>query len=132
MLKRLIDSELEAMRILIVDDSPLLRGIIIRLLRQEIPNLFCREASNSAEAIDAASAMLPDIILLDLNLPDASGTQTAHLIREKLPDVRIIVISANQSEVLSIVAKNAAADGALDKSRIGIDLVPMLKRLCAQ
>jgi len=103
-----------------------------RLLRQEIADVFCREASNSAEAIEAASVMLPDIILLDLNLPDASGTQTAHLIREKLPDVRIIVISANQSEVLSIVSKTTGADGALDKSRLGIDLVPMVNRLRAQ
>lgn len=103
-----------------------------RLLQQEIADVFCREASNSAEAIEAASVMLPDIILLDLNLPDASGTQTAQLIREKLPDVRVIVISADQSEVLSIVAQTAAADGALDKSRIGIDLVPMVNRLCAR
>lgn len=105
---------------------------MVRLLQQEIPDVFCREASNSTEAIDAVCAMLPDIILLDLNLPDASGTQTAHLIREKLPDVPIIVISANESEVLSIVAKTTGAEGALDKTRIGIDLVPMVNRLCGQ
>ena len=105
---------------------------MLRLLRQEIPDAICREASNSAEAIDAASALLPDVVLLDLNLPDAFGTQTADLIREKLPDVRIIVISANEGDVLSTVAKTTGADGALDKSRIGIDLVPMLNRLCAE
>lgn len=120
------------MRILIVDDSPLLRKTIVGLLREGIPDIICREASNSAEAIDAASAMLPDIILLDLNLPDAGGTQTARLIREKLPDVRIIVISANQGDVLSIVAKTTGANGALDKSRIGNDLVPMVNRLIAR
>ena len=68
--------------------------------------------------------------LLDLNFPDAYGTQTAFFVREKLPDVQIIVISANQSEVLSIVAMTTGADGALEKSRIGIDLVPMVSRLC--
>lgn len=94
--------------------------------------MICHEASNSAEAIEATSAMLPEIVLLDLNLPDMSGTQTAHLIREKLADVRIIVISANHTDVLSVIAKTTGADGALDKSRLSIDLLPMLHRLCAR
>ena len=105
---------------------------MLRLLRQEIPDVVCHEASNSAEAIDAAFAIIPDIVLLDLNLPDVSGSETARLIREKLPDVRIIVISANQGDVLSLIAKKTGADGALDKSRIGSDLLPMVNRLSAR
>ena len=102
---------------------------MVRLLGQEIPDVICREASNSAEAIDAAS---PDIVLLDLKLPDVPGTETARVIREKLPDVRIILISANQGGVLSVIAKTTGVNGALDKSRIGADPVGMVNRLYAR
>lgn len=117
------------LRVLVVDDSSLLRRAVIRVLKEGSLSV-CGEASTCMEAIRVAAATVPDVILLDLNLPDARGPETAKLIREKLPEIPIVVMSAEERSLLSLLGQEAGADAWLEKSRVATDLVPIIQKLC--
>lgn len=119
-----------ALRILVVDDNDRIRRSITQLLKDETPWVVCGEARTSREAIDAAVASIPDVILLDVNLPDAKGSDTVSLIRTKLPQVAVVLISANSVGAMSAAGQQSGADAWLDKSLLVTDLVPTIRKLC--
>ena len=81
------------MRVLIVDDHTLVRAGIGRLL-QALPDVdVVAEASNAQQALDMAEIHRPDLILLDLSLPDRSGLDLLPLLRESLPQTRVVMMS---------------------------------------
>lgn len=127
-----LDSNLpmSALRILIVDDNERIRTSIARVLSDETAWAICGEARTSREALDAAIATAPDVILLDVNLPDAQGSDTVSLIRTQLPHVTVVLISANSVGAMSAAAQQSGADAWLDKSLLATDLVPTIRSLC--
>lgn len=118
-----------SLRILIVDDNERIRRSIAELLGDETSWAVCGEARTSREAVDAAVATAPDVILLDVNLPDAQGSDTVSLIRAKLPQVVVVLISANSVGAMSAAGQRSGADAWLDKSLLATELIPTLKRL---
>lgn len=118
------------LRILIVDDNERIRKSIAGLLENETSWVVCGEARSSRDAVATAAATTPDVILLDVNLPDAQGSDTANLIREKVPGVAVVLISANSVSAMSVAARQSGADACLDKSLLANDLVPTIKKLC--
>ena len=119
-----------ALRILVVDDNERIRRSITQLLEDEPSCVVCGEARTSREAVDAAVASTPDVILLDVNLPDAKGSDTVSLIRTKLPQVAVVLISANSVGAMSATGQQSGADAWLDKSLLVTDLVPTIRKLC--
>lgn len=119
-----------SLRILIIDDNERIRRSITALLTDETSWVVCGEARSSRDAVEAAAATAPDVILLDVNLPDAQGPDTANLIREKVPGVAVVLISANSVSAMSAAAQQSGADALLDKSLLATDLVPTIKKLC--
>lgn len=101
--------------VLIVDDHPLMRRGLKQLL--ELSNEFTviNEASNGNEAITLASKLLPDLILLDLNMKGLSGLDTLKALRDEGIASRIIIItvSDNRNDVYALI--DAGADGYLLK-----------------
>ena len=81
------------MRVLIVDDHTLVRAGIGRLL-QALPDVdVVAEACNGQQALDMAAIHRPDLILLDLSLPDRSGLELLPLLRDSLPQTRVVMMS---------------------------------------
>jgi DNA-binding NarL/FixJ family response regulator len=120
----------KGLRVLIVDDSELIRTIIARLLKDLTPWIVCGEARNASEAIEAAVATVPNVILLDLNLAGAGGSETIRGIRRRLPEIPIVIISAEDGNLLSEAARKTGANAWLDKNRIATDLVPTIESVC--
>ena len=118
-----------SLRILIVDDCDLIRRGIVGLLRGETSWAICGEARSSREAVEKAHATVPDVVLLDVNLPDAKLSETAHLIRQRAPQASLVMMSANSPAVISVVGHQAGVHAWLDKSRIASDLVPIIRKL---
>jgi DNA-binding NarL/FixJ family response regulator len=117
------------MRILIADDSELIRrGIGILLAREEHWQI-CGEASNGEEALTKALELKPDLVLLDISMPGASGLQTSRTMREQIPESKILIISHHDAAKMLPSALQAGADGCLDKSRLALDLVNAIKDL---
>jgi DNA-binding NarL/FixJ family response regulator len=120
------------MRILIVDDSELVRRGIKDLFDPEGPWEICGEAPDGAEALRQAQTLQPDVILLDVSMPGTDGLETARLLRQESPEAKILIMSHHDLSVLSEAALEAGANGCVDKSRLSADvLTGILSRLRA-
>ncbi len=111
------------MRILIADDSDIVRRGIVSLLSAETNWNVCGEARNGLETLQKAQELQPDLILLDVSLPDINGLEVARRLRLEVPKVKILVISQHDPVQLLPRVMEAGGDGCLDKSRLAADLV---------
>jgi DNA-binding NarL/FixJ family response regulator len=80
-------------RIYIVDDHPMLREGLIHLIRRNGKFKICGEAGTAAQAFDAIPSLLPDLVLMDLTLPDKGGLELIKDLRALCPAVPILVLS---------------------------------------
>ena len=117
------------MRILVADDNDLVRGAIRSLLAAEADWEICGEASDGASALRNARELQPDLVLLDISMPLATGFQIARSLRQDIPQIKILIISQEDAAQLAPSAFSAGADGCVDKARIARDLVDAIKNL---
>jgi two-component system KDP operon response regulator KdpE len=106
-----ITKEVKA-RILVVDDEPALRQFLRATLLSQNFQVF--EASTGQGAVSAATEHRPDIVILDLGLPDIDGVEVIHILRE-WTQIPIIILSVRDAESEKIAALNAGADDYLTK-----------------
>jgi DNA-binding NarL/FixJ family response regulator len=78
-------------RILIVEDEVSVRNALRVFLEHHSPFEVCGEAANGVEAVDKASALHPDLVILDLSMPHMNGIEAASLLRARMPRVPIVV-----------------------------------------
>lgn len=117
------------MRILIADDNQVVRRGIVRLLAQEEGIKVCGEASDSANAVQKAAELQPDMILLDISMPGANGLETARVLKQMVPDTKILIVSQHDPKLMLSHSIEAGASGCIDKARLAIDLVPTIRGL---
>src|SRR5919202_3004629 len=102
-------------RILVVDDHPLTREALSSLLGTHGFDVV-GEASDGAEAIDAAARLRPDLILLDLSMPGMDGIAALPRLREAAPECEVVVLTASGTEENLLAAIRGGAAGYLLKS----------------
>lgn len=105
-------------RILVVDDSQLMRRCLRTLLEQQDAWKVCCEASNGLEAIEKARQAAPDLIVLDFQMPKMNGLDAAKEIRRQWPEVPILMVTLHMSPQLEDQAKRIGIRGACDKGDI--------------
>lgn len=115
------------LRILIVDDHPLFRRGIAGLLNSQQDLHIVGEAGTAGEAIDLALQHQPDLILLDIELPDGNGLDVCAEIRRRAPHVHIVILSAFYNGDLVAHAVEAGAVGFLTKGLDEADLICAIK-----
>ncbi len=116
-------SDLKLIRILTVDDHPLLRQGIAALVNAESDMKLVAEASNGQEAVEKFRLYRPDITLMDLQMPDLNGVEAIALIRSEFPDARIIVLTTYTGEVQALRALKAGACGYILKRQVHRELL---------
>jgi DNA-binding NarL/FixJ family response regulator len=110
-------------RILLVDDHPVVRRGI-RLMLAPHPGLeICGEASNGVAAVEMAKKEKPNLVILDLTLPEMNGLDASRAIREALPETNVLVLSMHFSEDLAREVLRAGALGYVLKSDADIELL---------
>jgi DNA-binding NarL/FixJ family response regulator len=103
------------LRVLVVDDHPIWRDAAARSLA-EAGFVVAGTAGNGAQALRVANATRPDVVLLDLNLPDYSGAEVTRQLLAALPSVRVLMLSASGERQDVLDAVTAGASGYLLKS----------------
>ena len=119
-----------AIRILLVDDQKLMR-IGIKSLFEEYPELeIVAEAQNGAEAVEKAKLLKPDIVLMDIGLPDISGIDATKKIMElNIPNVKVVILTAHVSEDEIFNSLSAGAFGYIMKDINTEQLMVILKTI---
>src|ERR1700722_15860592 len=120
------------MRILIADDNELIRQGVASLLANEPGLEVCGEARDGMDALQKAQELHPDLVLLDISMPGISGYETARLLRESIPYIKILVMSFGDQPQLLPRVLEAGADECVDKARLASGLLGGIRKLKAQ
>jgi DNA-binding NarL/FixJ family response regulator len=120
-----------AIRLLVVDDHPLLRAGIQAVLEGEADISLVGEAANGNDAIKSFRVHRPDVTLMDLQMPIMNGIDAIKAIRQEFPDARFIVLTTYQGDVQALRALKAGAAGYLLKSMLRLDLLDTIRAVHA-
>jgi DNA-binding NarL/FixJ family response regulator len=120
------------LRILIADDGDIVRRGIASVLSFEARWQVCGEARDGAETMQKATLLRPDLVLLDVNLPDVSGLEIARFLRAEVPTAKILLVSQHDPTHLLPRAIEAGANGCLDKGCLGAQLLPAIRACLAE
>ena len=117
--------------VLLVDDHPVWRDGVRSDLENAGVAEVVGEASDGGEAIDLALKEVPDVVLMDLQMPTVSGVDATRRIREEAPNVKVLVLSASAEEEHVLEAVKAGASGYLLKSATSDELIDAVRRVSA-
>jgi DNA-binding NarL/FixJ family response regulator len=119
---------MEPIRIVIADDHPGFRDGMRIMLRREMDIEIAGEATTGAEAIQLAETLQPDVVLMDLHMPDLNGVEATRRLLETSPHIRILVITMYEDDDWVFAALRAGARGYLLK---GSDKTEILRAIRA-
>lgn len=115
------------LRLLVVDDHEVVREGLVALLSRRDEFQVVAEAGTVAESLAAARRFEPDLVIMDVRLPDGSGIEACREIRAELPTTRIVMLTSYPDEEAVLSAILAGASGYLLKQIRGRDLVTALE-----
>ena len=118
-------------RILAADDHPLLRDGIAAVIETQTDMRLVAEATNGREAIERFRQHIPDITLMDLQMPGISGIQAIASIRNEFPQARIVVLTTYEGDVQALQAFKAGASGYVLKSMVRKELLETIRTVHA-
>src|SRR6266853_6426567 len=126
-----VSSDPSLIRVLAVDDHPVLRQGIAGLIASQPDMRLVGEASNGREAIQQFRALRPDVTLMDLQMPEMNGFDAISAIRGEFPEARIIVLTTYAGDVQALRAMKAGARGYLLKNLLYKELLDTIRAVHA-
>lgn len=117
----------QRLRLLVVDDHEVVRQGLVAMLERRPNFQVVAEAGTVAEAIDMARRHQPDLVIMDVRLPDGSGIEACREIRAELPQTKVVILTSYPDEEAVFSAIVAGASGYLLKQVRGRDLVAALE-----
>ena len=115
------------MNVIIVDDHQIVRdGISVLLMKTDDINIV-GEASNGEQLLLLLNKIIPDIIILDISMPRITGIELSKIIKEKYPQIEIVIFSSHTEGENVVLALEAGAKGILPKNTIREELIEALR-----
>jgi DNA-binding NarL/FixJ family response regulator len=118
-------------QILVVDDHPVVREGVVALVGGQADMSIVGQAHNGREAIQQFRAQKPDVVLMDLQMPEMNGLDALIAIRDEAPDARIIVLTTYAGDAQVLRAIKAGARGYLLKSALHKELLDTIRAVHA-
>jgi len=126
-----MSEESTAIRILVVDDHPVVRAGVTGLVEDQPDMEIVGQASNGREAIQRFRDLHPDVVLMDLQMPDMNGLDAMIAIRDEAPQARVIVLTTYVGDAQVLRAIKAGARGYLLKSAMHKELLETIRAVHA-
>jgi DNA-binding NarL/FixJ family response regulator len=120
---------MNALRVLIADDHEIVRHGIRTIVRSRPEFEVCAEASDGRQAVQMASSLKPDIVVIDIGMPQLNGLDATRQILQNDPKVQVLVLTMHESEQIVRDVLAAGARGYLLKTDAGRDLISALEAL---
>lgn len=117
------------LRILIADDHEVVREGMRTLIEHEPGWQVCGTATNGQEAVDTAKKLKPEVVVLDMTMPELDGLEALRQIKRALPNTEVLIFSAHHSEEVIEQLFDAGAKSYIQKSDAGRHLVAAIKSL---
>lgn len=123
--------ERATIRVVVADDHKVVRAGIRELLSDEPDIQVVGEARDGREAVELALALRPDLVVMDINMPELSGVEATRQIRSAAPDVRVLALTAYQDDPYIYGLLDAGASGYILKTAEGQELVRAVRATAA-
>jgi two-component system response regulator NreC len=117
------------LRILVADDHEVMRDGVRGLIEHEPGWQVCGTATNGREAVESAKKLKPEVVVLDLTMPELDGLEALRQIKRALPDAEVVIFSAYHSEEVIEQLFDAGAKSYIQKSDAGRHLVAAIRSL---
>jgi two-component system, NarL family, response regulator DevR len=114
-------------RVMIVEDHLIVSQGLSALLNDQPDMVVVGSAGSMSESLLRAEEDAPDVLLLDFRLPDGTGTEAGRRIRELCPEVKLIILSRDDSDTAQMAAVEAGASAFLHKSRAASEVVNAIR-----
>jgi len=121
----------EPRRVLVIDDDPLVREAYQAFFSHQEEFVVCGEARNGAEGVTAYATLLPDLVLMDLQMPVVSGIDATRQICERWPEACVVAMTTFGTSEYVVAALRAGASGYLLKDVGGVALLAALRQALA-
>ncbi len=123
---------MSAVKILIADDHELVRRGLISILSRSHPEWhIAGDVSTGAEAIELATARLPNVAIVDLSMPDSSGVQVAEKLLEVVPGIKIIILTVHAAAPIVRQLRKVGVSAYIAKNEATRTLVTAVERVLA-
>ncbi len=119
------------LRILVVDDHEFVRRALRSLLSSHPDWEVCGEAPDGRAAVEMARELRPDVVLMDVSMPEMNGTDATRIIRKELPSAIVVIISQNEPDITRKHALAAGAAAYVAKPDLSRDLLTTIEKLIA-
>ncbi|HLI89311.1 MAG TPA: response regulator transcription factor [Ktedonobacteraceae bacterium] len=116
-----------SIRILLADDHTILRAGLKMMLNAQPDMEVVGEAQDGRQALQEAQRLQPDIILMDITMPDMNGIEATKQIKKELPDVKVLILTMHEHEEYVFQALRAGASGYMLKEAADTDLISALR-----
>ena len=114
-------------RILLADDHAVIRSGLRALLQQQTDFQVVGEANDGREAVALAESLHPEVVVMDLTMPNLNGTEASRQIAAKFPETAVIILSMHSDEAYVLRALKAGAKGYLLKESAESDLIQAIR-----
>jgi DNA-binding NarL/FixJ family response regulator len=118
-----------AVRILLVDDHPVVRQGLRTLLEGRSEWEVAGEASDGLEAVEKVNSLQPDVVVLDITMPRMNGIEACRVIKERKPGVEVLFVTQHDSPQMMREALAAGARGYVVKSNLARDLLEAIEQV---
>lgn len=118
---------MKTLNVLVVDDQSLMRQAMASFVQFEEDMTVVGQGSNGVEAVDLALELSPDVILMDLQMPELNGFEATERITAQLPDTKILAVTTFHSEDYVIPALKAGASGYIVKDSEPEDIISAIR-----
>jgi PAS domain S-box-containing protein len=115
-----------AIRVLFVDDHHVMRQGLIRLMNGQSNIHVVGEAANGREAIDRVRQLHPDVVVMDVSMPEMNGIEATRCIKAEFPEVRVIGLSMYEEEHIARSMREAGAEGFVSKTVASAELLRII------
>ena len=118
-------------RVLLVDDHPIVRGGLARIIDNEADMLVCGEADDADSALRAIQQLGPDLVIVDLSLGGSDGLELVKQIHTRWPDTRMLVLSMHSEWLYAERSLRAGAKGYITKQQASIQILDAIRHVMA-